>query len=877
MDNIRIFRCFIASPGDTSEERDLCDKVIEDINTSMGSYFGFRLETVKWENNVHPAIGTDGQDVINEQLGLNYDIFIGIMYMRFGTPTPRAGSGTEEEFNRAVSLHQANNYVEIMFYFNNKASNISDIDATQLFEVKAFKEKVRNAGCLYWDYDGQEEFANYLRKHLIQYLSRMYGPHSETEKSIRIATLLEERFNKSLKMYEDQPNIWIEPVLYEGDLSMDPDEAYDNKIPIDSLIDNPQSYNVIAPPLFGLSSLSHYLVLKAWKAGAIWARVDISAIKLRHVNKAIQNYLGELGGDFKISNVQCIVLDQFKENDKEALKKLKAFTEEYKSIPIIVMRTKDDVQIMKEEPELISIDRSFKTLHLVAMTRHQIRDLVSQYNKDNRFEDEDILVSKLVSDLEVLNIHRTAYNCLTLLKVDEHHFDETPVNRTRMLDMVLMVLFDYGKVPQYRSKPDVKDCEHVLGYFCEKLMRDKDRYFIFSKEYLKETINDYCEKQFIDLDTEALFDILCSNSIIVSDEQGFKFRSAFWVFYFTAKRMHTDKTFAGFIFKEKLYLDYPEIIEFYTGIDRNRTDALEIMINDISTTCTSVYDKIGIPDSINPYAGAKWHPSDEYLLKMEEELGENIMASKLPNDIKDRYADREYNALKPYNQSVVIHDFLETYSVYNLMQSIKSSSRALRNSDYASPEKKIQLLDEVLRSWLQISKVLFALTPMLASEGSAGYGGASFVLKGDFGETYQDRLRTILFCSPINVVGFFREDIYSEKIAPLLYKRFSTEANPILRHEIALLIITSRPKNWHSEIDKYITGLPKDSFFLYDTVNALRAQYRYAFVDENQLRKIALLIKKGLAKHHLNVNNPGSAQIRQISNDALPKREEEDV
>ena len=213
MDNAKIFRCFIASPGDTGKERELCDKVIEDINTSMGSYFGFRLETVKWENNVHPAIGSDGQAVINEQIGVNYDIFIGIMYMRFGMPTPRAGSGTEEEFNRAVSLHQTNSDVEIMFYFNNKASNISDIDAAQLFEVKVFKEKVKNAGCLYWDYDGQEEFANCLRKHLIQYLSRMYGPHSETEKSIRIATLLEERFNKSLKMYEDQPNIWIEPVL----------------------------------------------------------------------------------------------------------------------------------------------------------------------------------------------------------------------------------------------------------------------------------------------------------------------------------------------------------------------------------------------------------------------------------------------------------------------------------------------------------------------------------------------------------------------------------------------------------------------------------------------------------------------------------------
>lgn len=874
MENTKTFRCFIASPSDTAQERELCDKVIDDINTSMGSFFGFRLEALKWEDNVHPAIGEDGQSVINEQIGLGYDIFIGIMYKKFGTPTPRAGSGTEEEFNRAISLHEENGALEIMFYFNIMASKINEIDAEQLMEVSSFREKVKDSGCLYWEYNGHEEFANCLRKHLLQYLSRMYGPRTETEKSIRIATLLEDRFNSSLKIYNDQPRIWVEPVLYEGGILMDPDETYDKKLQLDSLIDNPQSYFIVAPSLFGLSCLSHYLILKAWKAGKIWVRIDISSIKIRHVNKAVQSYLEDLGGDYVLSNVQCIVLDQFKDNDKEALKKVKAFSDEYKSIPIIVMRTIDDVQVLREEPVPVTIERVFKTLHLVAMTRHQIRDLVAQYNMDNRFEDEDVIVTKLVSDLEALNIHRTAYNCLTLLKVDERFFDEAPVNRTRMLDMVLMVLFDYGSIPAYRSKPDVKDCEHVLGYFCEQLMRDKDRSFVFSKDNLKGTIKKYCEELYIDLDVDSLFDILFSNSIIIEDEEGFRFRSAFWVFYFTAKRMHTDKEFASFIFNDRLYLDYPEIIEFYTGIDRNRTDALEIMIGDINTTCSSVFEKIGIPDSLNPYANAKWHPSDEYLNRMEDELGEKILASNLPDEIKDRYADREYDALKPYNQRIIIHDFLEKYSVYNLMQSIKSSSRALRNSDYADPEVKAKLLDHILRSWLQISKVLFALTPMLASEGSAGYGGASFVLKGDFGDTYQDRLRTILFCNPMNVVGFFRNDIYSEKIAPLVYKRFRTERNAILKHEIALFIITSRPKNWHQDIDKYITELSKDSFFLFDTVNALRAQYRYAFVDERQLRVIALLIKKGVAKHHLNLNNPGAAQIRQISNNTLPKREE---
>ncbi|PYL26201.1 MAG: hypothetical protein DMF37_02915 [Verrucomicrobia bacterium] len=45
-------------------------------------------------------MGADAQDVINHQLA-EYDIFLGIMSCRFGSPTKRAHSGTEEEFNRA--------------------------------------------------------------------------------------------------------------------------------------------------------------------------------------------------------------------------------------------------------------------------------------------------------------------------------------------------------------------------------------------------------------------------------------------------------------------------------------------------------------------------------------------------------------------------------------------------------------------------------------------------------------------------------------------------------------------------------------------------------------------------------------------------------
>jgi len=48
----------------------------------------------------------------------SYDIFIGILWKKFGTLTGRACSGTEEEFNRAYERYKENpSKLRIMFYF----------------------------------------------------------------------------------------------------------------------------------------------------------------------------------------------------------------------------------------------------------------------------------------------------------------------------------------------------------------------------------------------------------------------------------------------------------------------------------------------------------------------------------------------------------------------------------------------------------------------------------------------------------------------------------------------------------------------------------------------------------------------------------------
>lgn len=167
--NRKVYKCLIASPGDTKTERAISERVIEDLNKGIGNTFGFVIEKRMWEHNTRPSFGEYSQAVVREQLGNDYDLFIGIMYKKFGTPTKVAGSGTEEEFNNAYDRLVNKENVEIMFYFNDEPAKLSDIDYDDLIKVAAFKKKVADLGGYYWTYNGAQDFERVLRNQLSDY------------------------------------------------------------------------------------------------------------------------------------------------------------------------------------------------------------------------------------------------------------------------------------------------------------------------------------------------------------------------------------------------------------------------------------------------------------------------------------------------------------------------------------------------------------------------------------------------------------------------------------------------------------------------------------------------------------------------------------
>jgi hypothetical protein len=174
---MREIRIFVASPGDVAEERSRVRDVADELNRTVGADREMMLTVVGWESHAWPGFGEDAQDVINAQIG-PYDIFIGVIWRRVGTPTHRSVSGTVEEFERAYETWQAHGRPTIMFYFRTTPYSPTPEDAEQLPRVFAFRELLKERGALWWEYDSPDDFERNVREHLQHELRGMQAAGS---------------------------------------------------------------------------------------------------------------------------------------------------------------------------------------------------------------------------------------------------------------------------------------------------------------------------------------------------------------------------------------------------------------------------------------------------------------------------------------------------------------------------------------------------------------------------------------------------------------------------------------------------------------------------------------------------------------------------
>ncbi len=168
MEKANIIKIFLASPSDVQPERELIFALKNELDDLIGKPYQLRFEFVNWERTAYPGIGEDAQDVINKNIKDEYNIFIGVFWQRFGTPTNRSESGTKEEFERALKKYRSDQASShIMLYFKTAPpENIYEIDYEQFNKVRKFKEDIKEQGVLYWEFEKADDLRKLLQLHL---------------------------------------------------------------------------------------------------------------------------------------------------------------------------------------------------------------------------------------------------------------------------------------------------------------------------------------------------------------------------------------------------------------------------------------------------------------------------------------------------------------------------------------------------------------------------------------------------------------------------------------------------------------------------------------------------------------------------------------
>lgn len=168
---MRVVRIFLSTPSDVDVERAQVQHLVRDVNETLqflDTGRELRIEVVYHETHAFPDVGSP-QTVIDRQLPVDYEIYLGIMWKRAGTPTGTAASGTIHEFDLAYEHALEHGWPTVMFFFCDDQIQMprAQDEIEQLAHVIAFRHRLDSIGYTA-SYTDRDTFRDALRPRLLR-------------------------------------------------------------------------------------------------------------------------------------------------------------------------------------------------------------------------------------------------------------------------------------------------------------------------------------------------------------------------------------------------------------------------------------------------------------------------------------------------------------------------------------------------------------------------------------------------------------------------------------------------------------------------------------------------------------------------------------
>lgn len=195
----QIYTMFISCPSDVDEFISDIKEAVDDFNNTYGKKNGIIINTTHWKKDSYPHSSKEksAQEEINMQLLSEADMMAGFFWTRFGQPTEKYGSGTEEEIN-----YMLDNGKDVFLYFLDKEVAPSKIDAEQLMRINEFRSKRKD---LYKVLKDTGELTPTLTLDLQKHFDKKTDNNENSQKKNPTNNRSNSRNSKSILWVDDHP------------------------------------------------------------------------------------------------------------------------------------------------------------------------------------------------------------------------------------------------------------------------------------------------------------------------------------------------------------------------------------------------------------------------------------------------------------------------------------------------------------------------------------------------------------------------------------------------------------------------------------------------------------------------------------------------
>ena len=156
-------RVFLSCPDDVNSDRDQLRSILEAWSNEVEDRYHVCLKIITGDSDVLRGPGRPQKNI--DKLVVNSDIYIGMMWKKFGGPTGLVQSGTLEEYIVAFQQWEEHHSPEMLFFFkkvivDNNENGEDTLSAQQIHEFK----KTIKPYFFYYDYDSIKDLTEKVKQ-----------------------------------------------------------------------------------------------------------------------------------------------------------------------------------------------------------------------------------------------------------------------------------------------------------------------------------------------------------------------------------------------------------------------------------------------------------------------------------------------------------------------------------------------------------------------------------------------------------------------------------------------------------------------------------------------------------------------------------------